>query len=102
VINRSDRECLPVASVVAPNYETAVVPVCREGEAPRRPPMACGDYIVSRYDTSFAYRSKAGKHQAMFGEARTPARPNSRSPGLRDRETCRHEGMPPGPPPTDW
>jgi isopenicillin N synthase-like dioxygenase len=56
VINRSGRERLSIAAFVDPNYETEVVPVCRDGEAPRYDPVTCGDYIVSRYDASFAYR----------------------------------------------
>ena len=58
VINRSGRERLSIAAFVDPNYETEVVPVCREGGAPLYPPVTCGDYIVSRYDASFAYRNK--------------------------------------------
>ena len=56
VINRSGRERLSIAAFVDPNYETEVVPVCRAGEPPVYPPVTCGDYIVSRFDASFAYR----------------------------------------------
>jgi len=58
VINRSGRERLSIAAFVDPNYETEIVPVCDDGEAPRYEPVTCGDYIVSRYDASFAYRNK--------------------------------------------
>ena len=58
VINRSGRERLSIAIFVDPNYETTVVPICRNGKAPLFDPVTCGDYIVSRYDASFAYRNK--------------------------------------------
>jgi len=58
VVNRSGRERLSIAVFVDPNYETAVVPVCRGGQSPLYAPVTCGDYIVSRFDASFAYRNK--------------------------------------------
>lgn len=58
VINQSSRQRLSIGIFVDPNYETEVVPICRNGEAPLFEPVACGDYIVSRYDASFAYRNK--------------------------------------------
>jgi len=58
VINRSGRQRLSIGIFVDPNYETEVVPICRNGEAALFDPVACGDYIVSRYDASFAYRHK--------------------------------------------
>jgi isopenicillin N synthase-like dioxygenase len=58
VINRSGRQRLSIGIFVDPNYETEVVPICRNGEAPLFEPVKCGDYIVSRYDASFAYRNK--------------------------------------------
>ena len=58
VINRSGRQRLSIGIFVDPNYETEVVPICRNGEAPLFDPVTCGDYIVSRYDASFAYRNK--------------------------------------------
>jgi isopenicillin N synthase-like dioxygenase len=58
VVNRSGRERLSIAAFVDPNYEAKVVPVCRQGEAPRYSPVTCGDYIVSRFDASFAYRNR--------------------------------------------
>jgi isopenicillin N synthase-like dioxygenase len=58
VINRSGRTRLSIGMFVDPNYETMVVPICRNGEAPRYDPVSVGDYIVSRFDAAFAYRSK--------------------------------------------
>jgi isopenicillin N synthase-like dioxygenase len=58
VINRSGRERLSIAVFVDPDYETTVVPVCRDGALPLYAPVTCGDYIVSRFDASFAYRNK--------------------------------------------
>ena len=60
VINRSGRQRLSIAAFVDPNYETTVVPIVRNGERPLYDPVTCGDYIVSRYDASFAYRNKGG------------------------------------------
>jgi len=61
VVNRSGRERLSIAVFVDPNYETEIVPVCRSGEPPLYGPVACGDYIVSRFDASFAYRRQRAK-----------------------------------------
>lgn len=58
VINRTGRQRLSIAVFVDPNFETPVVPVCRDGEAPQYEPVTCGEYIISRYDASFAYRNK--------------------------------------------
>jgi len=58
VINRSSRERLSIAAFVDPDYETPVVPVTGHGQPPLFEPVTCGDYIVSRFDASFAYRSK--------------------------------------------
>ena len=58
VINRSGRSRLSIAVFVDPNYETVVTPICRDGEPPLYEPVSCGDYIVSRFDASFAYRNK--------------------------------------------
>jgi hypothetical protein len=43
---------------VDPDDATRIEPVCRPGEAPRYPPVTCGEYIRSRFDKSFAYRQK--------------------------------------------
>lgn len=58
VRNRSNRERLSMAVFVDPDFETVVDPavVCRAGEAPKYPPVRCGDYILGRYADSFAYR----------------------------------------------
>jgi isopenicillin N synthase-like dioxygenase len=58
VINRSGRTRLSIAAFVDPNYETVVKPICRDGEPPLYASVTCGDYIVSRFDASFAYRNK--------------------------------------------
>ena len=58
VVNRSGRERLSIAAFIDPNYETPVEPICADGATPLYAPVACGDYIVSRYDASFAYRNK--------------------------------------------
>jgi isopenicillin N synthase-like dioxygenase len=63
VINRSGRSRLSIAVFVDPNYETVVTPTCRDGEPPLYEPVTCGDYIVSRFDASFAYRNKGGNTQ---------------------------------------
>ena len=60
VINRSGRQRLSIAVFVDPNYETAIVPIVRKGVPPLYDPVTCGDYIVSRYDASFAYRNQGG------------------------------------------
>jgi len=43
---------------VDPDDATRIEPVCGPGEAPRYPPVTCGEYIRSRFDKSFAYRQK--------------------------------------------
>ena len=60
VINRSGRPRLSIAAFVDPNYETMVVPICRDGAPPLYDNVSCGDYIVSRLDASFSYRDKRG------------------------------------------
>ena len=54
LINRSDRARLSIAVFVDPDHQTPVVPVCREGGPPLFAPVTDGDYIVSRFDASFA------------------------------------------------
>jgi isopenicillin N synthase-like dioxygenase len=58
VVNRSGEERLSLAVFVDPDNDTVIDPVCRPGEAPLYPPVACGEYIRGRYDKSFAYRRK--------------------------------------------
>lgn len=61
VVNSSGRERYSLVLAYDPNYETLVDPAvaCRDGEAPKSPPIRCGDYIQARLDRSFKYR-KAG------------------------------------------
>jgi isopenicillin N synthase-like dioxygenase len=58
VVNRSGAERLSLAVFVDPDDNTRIEPVCRAGEAPRYPPVTCGEYIRGRFDNSFAYRQK--------------------------------------------
>jgi isopenicillin N synthase-like dioxygenase len=58
VVNRSGEERLSLAVFVDPDDGTRIEPVCRPGEAPRYPPVGCGEYIRGRFDKSFAYRRK--------------------------------------------
>jgi isopenicillin N synthase-like dioxygenase len=58
VVNRSGEERLSLAVFVDPDDGTRIEPVCRPGEAPRYPPVGCGEYIRGRFDESFAYRRK--------------------------------------------
>lgn len=58
VVNRSGEERLSIAVFVDPDDDTRIEPVCRAGEAPRYPPVTCGEYIRGRFDKSFAYRQK--------------------------------------------
>ncbi|MBM3599582.1 MAG: isopenicillin N synthase family oxygenase [Alphaproteobacteria bacterium] len=58
VINSSGRERYSIAVFFDPDYDTVVDPaeIFRGREAPRHPPITCGEYIVSRFDRAFAYR----------------------------------------------
>ncbi len=56
VINQSGRERLSIAVFVDPDYDTPIEPVVTAGELARYEPTRCGDYILSRFDASFAYR----------------------------------------------
>ena len=58
VVNRSGEERLSLAVFVDPDDATLIEPVCGAGEAPRYPPVTCGEYIRGRFDKSFAYRQK--------------------------------------------
>ena len=58
VVNRSGEERLSLAVFVDPDDATRIEPVCRPNEAPRYPPVTCGEYIRGRFDKSFAYRQK--------------------------------------------
>lgn len=59
VINASGRERYSLPFFFDPNYDTLVevLPAClAPGEAPRFAPVLAGDYLISRYDETFAYR----------------------------------------------
>lgn len=56
VINQSGRERLSIAVFVDPDYDTPIEPVVAAGETARYEPTRCGDYILGRFDASFAYR----------------------------------------------
>ncbi|MEM7224733.1 MAG: 2-oxoglutarate and iron-dependent oxygenase domain-containing protein [Pseudomonadota bacterium] len=58
VINRAGVERHSMVVAADPDFETMVDPaiVCRNGETPHYQPVSCGDYILSRFDESFAYR----------------------------------------------
>ena len=56
VVNQSGRERLSIAVFADPDYDTPIVPVVAPGEAPRYEPTRCGEYILGRFDASFAYR----------------------------------------------
>lgn len=58
VVNSSGRERYSVALFVDPNHDTLIEPVTGPGEAPKYPPVTCGEHILSRYDDSFAYRQQ--------------------------------------------
>jgi len=58
VVNASGRERYSIAVFLDPDYDTPIVPVTHSGETAHYPPVTCGEYILSRFDQSFAYRSK--------------------------------------------
>jgi isopenicillin N synthase-like dioxygenase len=58
VVNSSGRERYSMAMFVDPNYDAPIEPVVRPGETAKYETVECGAYILSRYDTSFAYRRK--------------------------------------------
>ena len=58
VVNASGRERYSIAIFLDPDYDTPVVPVTLGGESPHYPPVTCGEYILSRFDSSFAYRAR--------------------------------------------
>jgi isopenicillin N synthase-like dioxygenase len=60
VINSSGRERLSIAVFVDPDYDTPIIPVTSEGEAPHYPEVSCGEYILGRFNKSFEYRKSAG------------------------------------------
>lgn len=56
VVNTSGRERLSIAVFVDPDYDTPIEPVVLAGDTARYPPTRCGEYILGRFDRSFAYR----------------------------------------------
>lgn len=60
VVNRSGRERYSMVIAWDPNFETMIDPavVCTPGETPRYPPIACGRYVLERFDRAFAYRKR--------------------------------------------
>ncbi len=58
VVNTSGAERLSIPVAVDPNWETAIDPVTLAGENAHYPSVRCGDYIVGRFDKSFAYRQQ--------------------------------------------
>jgi isopenicillin N synthase-like dioxygenase len=59
VVNASGRQRYAIAVFLDPDYDTPIVPVTHAGETALYPPVTCGEYILSRFDQSFAYRSKS-------------------------------------------
>ena len=61
VINRAGVERHSMVGAADPNFDRVVDPavVLQDGEAAHYEPITCGDYVLSRFDASFAYRKKA-------------------------------------------
>lgn len=58
VVNSSGRERFSVAVFVDPNHDTIIDPVVTDDAAALYPPVTCGDYILGRFNDSFAYRQE--------------------------------------------
>ena len=58
VVNRKRQERYSMVIAWDPNFDTIVDPsvVCQNGALPLYPPLSCGDYVLSRFDSSFSYR----------------------------------------------
>ena len=58
VVNRKGQERYSMVIAWDPNFDTVVDPsvVCKNGSQPLYPPVLCGDYVLSRFDSSFSYR----------------------------------------------
>lgn len=56
VVNTSGRERLSIAVFVDPDFDTPIEPVVLPGDTAHYEPTRCGDYILGRFDRSFAYR----------------------------------------------
>ena len=61
VVNSSGRERLSVAVFVDPNHDTVIDPVVTDDVPALYPPVTCGEYVLSRFDDSFAYRKGEAK-----------------------------------------
>lgn len=59
VVNTSGRERLSIAVFVDPDFDTPIEPVVLPGDTARYAPTTCGEYILGRFDASFAYRQGA-------------------------------------------
>ena len=59
VVNNNLKERYSMVIAWDPNFETVVDPsiACKKGENPFYPPICCGDYVLSRFDSSFSYRN---------------------------------------------
>tara|TARA_A100001037_G_scaffold231931_1_gene210278 strand:+ start:1786 stop:2742 length:957 start_codon:yes stop_codon:yes gene_type:complete len=59
VVNRSPKTRHSLGLFFDPNFETVVDPadICGPNETPRFEATTCGDYILSRLDAAFSYRS---------------------------------------------
>jgi isopenicillin N synthase-like dioxygenase len=58
VVNRKGVERYSMVIAWDPNFDTVVDPsvVCQNGAQPLYSPVNCGDYVLSRFDSSFSYR----------------------------------------------
>ena len=59
VVNKNLTERYSMVIAWDPNFETIVDPsiVCKKGVQPFYPPVCCGEYVLSRFDSSFSYRN---------------------------------------------
>lgn len=56
VINTGGQARYSIAVFVDPDFETPIAPVVHGDEVAKFPLTSCGEYILSRFDKSFAYR----------------------------------------------
>ena len=58
VVNSKGQERYSMVIAWDPNFDTVVDPsvVCQNGDLPLYLPVNCGDYVLSRFDSSFSYR----------------------------------------------
>ena len=58
VVNNKGQERYSMVIAWDPNFDTVVDPsvVCQNGALPLYSPVNCGDYVLSRFDSSFSYR----------------------------------------------